>query len=102
MSAGSTVLLGLVEVLRAHTHQPGVVDTMRRGLALMLATMAHGSVAQRAPGVLLPVCTCVEVLGLGLDQESTGRLLAQCLKAAATKEPWQVCCTCSMHAQQLL
>lgn len=91
VAAGSTVLLGLMEVLKAHTDQAEVVDTMRCCLSLMLQLMVQSGAAQRAAGVLLPVCTCVEVLGLGMDRESTKRLLGLCLKAATTnKEPWQV------------
>lgn len=49
-----------------------------------------GTVAQRAPGVLLPVCSCVEVLGLSLDRDGTRRLLKLALKAATTPHTWQV------------
>jgi hypothetical protein len=91
VSAGSVVLCGMFEVLRAHTRdQPVALDCVQRCLALMLQLMGHSSSAQRAPGVLLPVCACVEVLGLGLDKECTSRLLSLCLKAAVVKEPWQV------------
>lgn len=49
-----------------------------------------GTVAQRAPGVLLPVCSCVEVLGLSMDRDGTRRLLKLALKAATTPHTWQV------------
>lgn len=50
-----------------------------------------GTVAQRAPGVFLPVCSCVEVLGLSMDKEGTRRLLKQACKAAMVHNTWQVC-----------
>lgn len=49
-----------------------------------------GTVAQRAPGVLLPVCSCVEVLGLSMDRDGTRRLLKLALKAATAPQSWQV------------
>lgn len=56
----------------------------------MCTAWSAGSVAQRAPGVLLPVCSCVEVLGLSMDKEGTQRLLKLALKAAVTPHMWQV------------
>jgi hypothetical protein len=53
------------------------------------STFCAGSVAQRAPGVLQPVCSCVEVLGLSMDKEGTCRLLKLALKAAMTPHSWQ-------------
>lgn len=65
-------------------------------LLLALSTVSHyvtfgaGTVVQRAPGVLLPVCSCVEVLGLSMDKEGTRRLIKVALKAAASRYAWQV------------
>lgn len=42
ISAGSVVLLGLFEVLKAHTDQAEVVEAVRRCLSLMLQLMASG------------------------------------------------------------
>lgn len=56
----------------------------------MCGNMSSGTVAQSAPGVLLPVCSCVEVLGLSLDKDSTRRLIKLALKAATVQHSWQV------------
>lgn len=71
----------------------------------MCVLSCAGTAAQRAPGVLLPVCSCVEVLGLSMDREGTRRLLRLALKAAAAQHMWQVGDKCGRwqhHARKRL
>lgn len=58
-------------------------------LAWILLCMV-GGVAQRVPGALLPVCTCLDVLGARVDRDCSKRLLQMCMKGASVKETWQV------------
>jgi hypothetical protein len=45
---------------------------------------------QRVPGVLLPVCTCLDVLGANAGKDCIKRVLLLCLKGAVAKDVWQV------------
>lgn len=55
-----------------------------------VSVMAIGSLVLKVPGVLDPVCVCLEALGGSIGQKVPKRLLQLCQKAAATKENWQV------------
>ncbi|KAF6266510.1 hypothetical protein COO60DRAFT_1775 [Scenedesmus sp. NREL 46B-D3] len=64
VAAGSQVLLALLEVLKAYAQQlEHAAEAMRMCLELMVQLLGMGTLAQRVPGVLLPLCTCLDVLG---------------------------------------
>jgi hypothetical protein len=54
------------------------------------ACHAAGTLVQCVPGVLLPVCTCLDVLGAGAGKDCITRVLLLCLKGAVAKDVWQV------------
>ncbi|WIA09197.1 hypothetical protein OEZ85_008607 [Tetradesmus obliquus] len=91
VAAGSEVLLALLEVLKAYAQQlDHAVEAMRMSLELMVQLLSMGTLAQRVPGVLLPLCTCLDVLGAGAGKDCIKRVLLLCLKGAVAKDVWQV------------